>query len=158
MSTSGEFIGVVTEDGKRVLFDFPNAWAAYRGRLAGHEVVVTLAKKSEAKTRAQEQGFHAMIRPWAHEHGHQIEALKRDILAETFGYLEGTTRTGDRILREPSTSKLSKEKYSFLIENAMVLAAEWDGFVCIAPEEYKRQHPEKYPEYREKRAKKSRAA
>lgn len=128
-----------------VEFDELPLWDAVKGKLAGMRVIVSIEKEADAKTRLQEQGFHAMIRPWAKECGHQIEALKRDILAETFGVLEERTRSGDRILVKPSTAKLSKEDYSLLIENAMVLAVEWDGYVCIAPDEYRLLHPEKYP-------------
>jgi hypothetical protein len=144
------FVGFVSEDGQKLLLDFPKAFKAYFKRYAGHEVVLTIQKKSEAKTRAQEMGFHAMIQPWAKDEGHQIEALKRDLLGEVFGYLETPSPlTGERVLREPSTAKLSKPKYSQLIEETMVIAARC-GYILIAPEEYKRQHPEKYPEYARK--------
>ena len=156
--SDGEFIGVVTEDGIKLLLDFPRAFKAFYKQFAGHEIVLTIAKKSEAKTRAQEKGFHAMIRPWCEARGHRPEDLKVDLLGIIFGWREEPSLlTGRQLPIEPRTSTLPKEKYSRLIEETMVIAAE-DGVVLIAPEEYKRLHPEKYPQYAKKRVKKARAA
>jgi hypothetical protein len=140
---AGVFDGFVTDEGKLRL-DFTTAFKAFAARLKGEEVVLTLQKKSEVKTREQEAGFHAMISPWARDEGHQIEDLKRYLLGEIFGYLEDVSPlTGERVLRKPSTSKLTKPEYSELIERTMEIAASC-GYVLVAPDEYRRQHHEKY--------------
>jgi hypothetical protein len=149
------FIGMVTEteDGAKLLLDFPKQFRAYYRQFAGHEVVLTIEKKADAKTRQQEKGFHAMIAPWAKAEGHQIEDLKRYLLGEIFGYYEDESPlTGERLLREPSTSKLSKSQYSELIERTLEIAA-WAGHVLEAPSEY-RERTEKA----RKRAARTRAA
>lgn len=121
--------------------------------------MLTIAKRSEAKTRLQEKGFHAMIQPWARDEGHEIDDLKRYLLGAIFGYRdEKSPLTGERLLNEPHTSKLSKEQYSELIERTMQIAAEC-GVILVASEEYKRLHPERYPEYAKKaKREKGRAA
>jgi hypothetical protein len=147
-----EFIGLVTEDGAKLLLDFPKAFKAFYKRFAGHEVVVTVAKRSEAKTRKQEAGFHAMIAPWCREKGHRPDDLKLDLLGEIFGWSEAPSPlTGRTVPLKTRTRDLNKQEYSQLIEQTMEIAADVDGFVLIAPEEYKALHPERYPEYAKKR-------
>lgn len=156
LSSDTPWDGMVTEDG-RLILDFPKAFKAFYQRFAGHEIVVLLAKKSEAKTRLQEKGFHAMIAPWCRDEGHRLDDLKHDLLCEIFGTREVVSLVTGKVTlqpREPHTSKLTKDQYSELIERSLEIAAGC-GYVLIAPEEYKQLHPEKYPEYARTRRKKA---
>jgi hypothetical protein len=105
-----------------------------RGRAAGRSGFARARCR-----RKQEAGFHAMIAPWAKAEGHAIEDLKRDLLAEIFGLREHTdvlTGVVVMVLREPHTSKLSKKKYSELIERTLEIGARC-GHVLIAPNEWR---------------------
>lgn len=126
------------KDGKLTLADEPGYRAAMR-RFADGDVVLTIEKARPRKSRRQEQGFHAMIMPWAREEGHAIEDLKRDLLREVFGLREHVNRlTGEveLVLREPHTSTLSRQQYSELIDRTLEIASGC-GFVLIPPEEWK---------------------
>lgn len=146
------FLGRVDEEGK-IRLDFPQRQRAYcKAKLAGKCVDVIICEQGELKTRLQEQGFHAMISPWAKSEGHNIDDLKRDLLLEIFGEREHVNRfTGvvTMVLREPHTSKLSRTKYSELIERTLDIAAE-NGVILIAPHEW-RQAKEKEEKKRARR-------
>lgn len=135
------FQGVVNDDGT-VKLDFPQQQRAYcRAKLKGACVDVVIAPAGSLKTRLQEQGFHAMIAPWAKSEGHRVDDLKRDLLRAIFGEQEHVNPiTGEiaMVLREPHTSTLNRAKYSELIERALEIAAEC-GVVLVAPNEYRRQ-------------------
>jgi hypothetical protein len=139
MSDPAVFLGRVDTDGK-VHLEFPAQQRAYcKAKLAGKCVDVIVCEQGELKTRLQEQGFHAMITPWAKQEGHAIDDLKRDLLLAIFGEREHTNMlTGEvtMVLREPHTSKLSRTKYSELIERTLEIAAEC-GHVLEAPHEYR---------------------
>jgi len=136
------FLGQVDDDGM-VRLDFPQQQRAYcKRKLAGQRVDVIITPQGALKTRLQESGFHAMIVPWAKADGHRIDDLKRDLLREVFGEQEHTNPiTGEvsMVLREPHTSKLSRTKYSELIERTLEIAAEC-GHVLEAPHEYRQRH------------------
>lgn len=133
------FLGRVDSEG-RVRLDFPAQQRAYcKRKLAGQCVDVIICEQGEMKTRLQEKGFHAMLQPWAREEGHNIDRLKRDLLAEIFGHEEHVNAITGEVrleLREPHTSKLNRRKYSELIERTLDIAAE-QGFILEAPSEYK---------------------
>ena len=133
------FVATVSDEGKMTL-DFPAQFRAYcKAKLAGQCVDVIIAPQGHAKTRLQEQGFHAMITPWARDEGHRPDDLKRDLLRHVFGEQEHTNPiTGEvsMVLREPHTSKLSRAKYAELIERTLEIAAEC-GVVLIAPQEFR---------------------
>ncbi len=145
------FLATITPEGE-IRFDFPKQQLAYcRAKLAGQCVDVVLTPQGAAKSRLQEQGFHAMIQPWAREEGHRIDDLKRDLLRAIFGEQEHTNPiTGEisMVLREPHTSTLSRVKYSELIDRTLEIAAEC-GFVLIAPDEYRRQQMKKQAKERQ---------
>lgn len=132
------FLGTVDEDG-RIHLDFPHQQRAYCKRtLAGQCVDVIIAQQGALKTRLQEQGFHAMIMPWAKDEGHDIDDLKDDLLRHIFGereHVNPITGIVSMVLREPHTSKLSRAQYSELIERTLDIAAEC-GYVLVAPHEY----------------------
>ena len=116
------FVGSVDSEG-RIRLDFPAQQRAFcKTKFAGKPVDVIIAPQGLAKTRLQEQGFHAMIQPWAREEGHRIDDLKRDLLGAIFGHVEHVNPiTGEvvQVLAEPHTSKLSRAKYSELIERTL---------------------------------------
>jgi hypothetical protein len=133
------FTGVVSDEG-RVVFDFPTQVKAYVKHYAGQCVDVTIAPAGHVKTRQQEKGFHAMIRPWAHDEGHAINDLKHDLLRAIFGEREDVNLiTGEVTMRlqQPHTSKLNRAQYCELVERTMQIAAEC-GVVLVAPDEYRK--------------------
>lgn len=133
------FTGTVDDDGK-IRLEFPQQQRAYcKRKLAGQCVDVLVAPQGLLKSRLQESGFHAMITPWAQSAGHRIDDLKVDLLREIFGEQEHTSPiTGEvrMALREPHTSKLSRAKYSELIERTLEIAARC-GVILEAPNEYR---------------------
>lgn len=130
----------------RLKLDHQAQFMAYvAAKFEGCEVDVTVTERDARKTRDQEKGFHAMIAPWAKDEGYRIDDLKLDLLGEIFGWSETPSPlTGKVVPLETSTSKLSKKKYSQLIEETLVIAARC-GYVLIAPDEYRLLHPAKYP-------------
>lgn len=133
------FLGRVDNEGA-IHLDFPKQQRAYcKQRLAGQCVEVIIAPQGTLKTRLQEQGFWAMIAPWAQHGGHAPEDLKNDLLREIFGLREHMNPINNEItmvLREPHTSTLSRAQYSELIERTLEIAAEC-GYVLEAPHEYR---------------------
>lgn len=139
-------VGFPQPDGK-IRMEFPKQFYAWVKRRfpAGSAVRVTVEDVAVAKTRAQERGFHAMLKPWTSE-GHRLDDLKQFLLRDVFGAREAVNPiTGEvvEVLAEPHTSTLTKEQYSELIERTLVVAAEC-GVLLQAPDEYRRQHPEIY--------------
>lgn len=150
------FVGNVDSEGV-IRLDFPKQQRAFcKAKYAGQCVDVMVAPQGVLKTRLQECGLHVMITPWAREGGHRIEDLKRDILREVFGEIEHLNPiTGEvtMVLREPHTSKLSRAKYSELIERTLDIAAGC-GFILEAPSEWR----ERKKREQTKAAKKAQAA
>lgn len=145
------FLGTIDSEG-RVRLDFPAQQRAYcKRRLAGQCVDVIITPQGAMKSRLQEKGFHAMLRPWVSD-GNRYDDLKQFLLAEIFGTMEvPNPLTGEivLVLREPHTSTLSRTKYSELIERTLQIAAE-NGYILEAPNEYTRR--------KEQKAKKGRVA
>jgi hypothetical protein len=86
----------------------------------------------------QRNGYHAMITPLARARGWSLQATKFYFLGRVFGWHEWEDLTDGviyRVPREPHTSKLSKRKYSTLIEQTIVLSAG-EGFELIPPSEW----------------------
>jgi hypothetical protein len=134
------FEGCRTKDGLHI----PGFKAHCESTFAlGDAFVLEVMPATEARTRLQEKGFHAMIAPWAKERGWQTDDLKRFLLMRIFGVREAVSPlTGGPILNEPHTSKLSKAKYSELIEHTLMMAAE-DGYVLVAPNEFRERKEKK---------------
>lgn len=134
------FVGTVDANGT-IRLDFPAQQRAYcKAKLAGQCVDVIIAPQGVMKSRLQEKGFHAMLRPWVSE-GNRYDDLKQFLLGEIFGTMEvANPITGEivLVLREPHTSTLSRAKYSELIERTLQIAAE-HGFILEAPNEYTRR-------------------
>lgn len=133
------FLGRVDEHGV-IHLDFPQRQRAYcKAKMAGKCVDVIITEQGDLKSRLQEKGFHAMISPWARDAGMKVDALKRDLLGEIFGWEEHDNMVTGEVrmeLREPHTSKLSRTKYSELIERSADIAAEC-GFILELPHEYR---------------------
>jgi hypothetical protein len=137
------FLGYAHPSGKLDL-DFPPQFKARVRELAGKdgaEVEITLSASGNNRTRRQEKGFHAMVTPWARKRGDRIAYLKQWLLAEIFGthlFTVPGTDLAIEVLAEPQTSKLTRRQYCELIEGAMQLAAEKDGYYLTAPDEYRK--------------------
>lgn len=134
----GRFLGFVSETGTLTLDHLP-AFRAYVRRFAGKEVEIDIYERGASKTRRQERGFHAMVRPWALTEGWRIDDLKQVLLKEIFGTKEMVNPvTGEvtLVLREPHTSTLTKQQYHELIERTLEIAAG-AGHVLEAPSEYR---------------------
>lgn len=149
------FLGRIDADGK-VHLDYPERQRAYcKARLAGQCVDVIITPQGDLKSRLQEQGFHAMVSPWARSEGIQIERLKRDLLREIFGEEEHVNPINGEVrmeLREPHTSKLSRAKYSELIERSADIAAEC-GVILELPHEYRERKERETKQAQRKSAK-----
>lgn len=150
------FLGRVDDEGA-IHLDFPQRQRAYcKAKMAGACVDVIITEQGELKSRLQEKGFHAMVSPWAKSEGLKIENLKRDLLREIFGEEEHTNAITGEVrmeLREPHTSKLSRAKYSELIERSADIAAEC-GVILELPHEY-RERKERESKQAEREARKA---
>lgn len=126
----------------RVSFAHPKqarAWLKHKH--AGEVIVAQFYPHRTKRSDRQNRGFHAMIGPWAKDHGHRIDDLKDDILGAVFGYLESVNLlTGEvkRVLAEPHTSRLTMAQFCRLIDETLELAAG-NGVILQAPDEYRRQ-------------------
>ena len=153
-----EFLGYAAVGGEWKP-DFPSQVAAWCRGLAGDtgaEIVITITRSEDTKSRRQEKGFHAMVSPWARAKGWDLDTLKQWLLARVFGthlFTDPTTGEVFQILAEPHTSKLTKRQYSELIERSIDIAAE-DGVILIAPDEWRRMKEQE----RKQAARKARAA
>lgn len=135
------FLGTVDAEGAIHLDDQKRQRAYCKAKLAGKCVDVVITEQGDLKSRLQEKGFHAMISPWAREEGISIEALKRDLLGDIFGWAEHVNQVTGEVrmeLREPHTSKLSRAKYSELIERSADIAAGC-GVILELPHEYRQR-------------------
>jgi hypothetical protein len=110
--------------------------AALLARVAdGTAVVVELYERPVRRTSAQNDAFHALIRPWAREEGHDVDELKRDLLGTVFGWVESPLGAS-RVPLQPHTSRLTTAQFSELMERTVQLAAEC-GVVLQLPDEYR---------------------
>jgi hypothetical protein len=101
--------------------------------------VLTLAPQKDKRSDRANRAFHAMVSPWADSEGHAIEDLKRDVLGEVFGWREvpnAITGEMERVLVEPHTSKLDTERFAFLMNRTVEIAAEC-GVILELPDEYR---------------------
>lgn len=100
----------------------------------GHTIVIELFQLPRVRTLAQNDGFHAMITPWAKEGGHVVDELKRDLLGEVFGW-DGSPLNVARVPKKPHTSHLTIEEFSELMNRTVEIAADC-GYVLTLPSEY----------------------
>lgn len=138
-----QFLGFAAPGGAWTL-DYPKqveAWCRVLAGETGCNLLVTIVDADAEKTRRQERGFHAMIAPWAKAKGHRVDDLKQILLAEVFGthvFVDPRSGVELTVLSEPSTSRLTKQQYSDLIDRALDIAADMDDFHLIPPDEWRR--------------------
>jgi hypothetical protein len=101
----------------------------------GTEIVIELFERPVRRTSAQNDAYHAMLRPWAREEGHDLDELKRDLLGTVFGWVESPLGES-RVPREPRTSTLTTAQFCELVERTVQIAAEC-GVVLQLPDEYR---------------------
>lgn len=100
----------------------------------GTRVIVELREWPKRRTLLQNDGFHAMISPWAKDEGHDIADLKKDLLGIIFGW-DGSPLGESRVPKKPHTSDLSVEEFHELIERTAIIAAQ-NGYLLELPSEY----------------------
>lgn len=100
----------------------------------GTAIVVELFEVPRQRSAAQNDGFHAMITPWAKDEGHNVDDLKRDLLGTVFGWAESPLKE-TRVPLKPRTSALTVEEFSELITRTADIAADC-GYVIQLPSEY----------------------
>lgn len=131
------FYGFIAVGGK-ITLDAPpilKAWASKLAGTTGAECVLFLADKAWLKTRQQEKGYHAMLKPLCVAKGFDVEDAKDYMLARVFGVTVSKIN-GREILVEPHTSKLNKQQYSELIERTLEIAATEFDVWLEAPSEW----------------------
>lgn len=101
----------------------------------GTDIVLEMFAVPTRRTAAQNDAFHAMITPWAKDEGHNVDELKRDLMGTIFGW-EESPLGHTRVPMKPSTSALTVDEFSFLIERTADIAADC-GYVIQLPSEYK---------------------
>jgi hypothetical protein len=101
----------------------------------GTDIVLELFEVPTRRTAAQNDGFHAMITPWARDEGHNVDELKRDLLGVIFGWV-GSPLGDTRVPLKPSTSGLTVTEFSELITRSADIAAS-HGYILQLPSEYK---------------------
>lgn len=134
---------VLVDERGRVSFAHPAVARAYlRGKFAGKACVALFREVRQKRSDRQNRGFHAMVWPWLMaKPGWTIGRLKMFALGEVFGWIDLThPLTGQvfTIPAETSTADLSVGQFCELIEGVLVMAAEQDGVVLVAPDEYRR--------------------
>ncbi len=111
------FHGVVSEDGERLLFasEERSARRGYLKSLAGERVEWTVRKERTQRSLDQNSYLHAVpVAILAEEWGEDVETTKLLILGECFGWRDA--KDGHRLPMKPSTSALTVEEFSKLIE------------------------------------------
>jgi hypothetical protein len=78
--------GMITEDGKQLLIDYPDQLKADYVHLAGHAIAIEIRKLRSKRSLKQNAWLHAAIKPLADHVGSKTEELKLDLLGLTFGW------------------------------------------------------------------------
>lgn len=129
------FIGLITEDGKKLLLDYPDQFKAFYAQFAGHEVEVELRKRRTKRTLKQNAYLHAAIKPFADHCGYTVEELKLALLGECFGYHQVN---GVTLPLKLHTAGLTTQEFVEITELLIQKAAE-EGVLILYPEEWKRE-------------------
>lgn len=90
-----------------------------------HQEVIIREYKS-SRSVEQNNFFHAMIRAIAETSGHSVDEIKGYVCQEYLGDVEYTGLDGSKRTRVQSTSELSVEEMSSLIERVRQLANQLD--------------------------------
>jgi hypothetical protein len=132
------FVGFIGPD-EKIALDHPAAFRAFKRRLVGEEVELSLRKRRTKRSDKQNRAFHACITPWSKDEGYPMDDLKRDLLIEVFGSREVVSPiTGAVVLvpAKPHTSQLTTQEFALLMERTVEIAAEC-GVQLELPDEYK---------------------
>lgn len=129
------FIGLITEDGKKLILDYPDQFKAFYAPFAGHEVEVEIRKRRTKRTLKQNAYLHAVIKPYADHLGYTVEELKLALLGECFGYHQVN---GVTLPLKLHTADLTTQEFVDITELLIQKAAE-DNLMLLYPEEFKKQ-------------------
>lgn len=128
-------VGLVTEDGKRLILDYPDQFKAEYQQWAGHEVELEVRKRRTKRTLKQNAFLHAAIKPWADHLGYTVEELKLSLLGNVFGYHEVN---GVTLPMKLHTSDLSTKEFGELTDYMIQKAAE-DSILILLPDEFSKR-------------------
>ncbi len=126
-------IGLVTEDGRKLLLDFPAQFKQDYAQFAGHEVELELRKRRAKRTLKQNAYLHAAIKPFADHLGYLVPELKQALLCELYGY---HTVAGQEVPNRMHTSDLNTQEFVELTELMIQRAAE-NNVLILYPDEFK---------------------
>lgn len=127
------FIGVVTEDGKKLILDYPDQFKTFYSQFAGDEVEVTVRKRRSKRSLKQNAYFHAAIAPLAEDLGYTTEELKLDLLGNKFGWKE--LADGNKVPLRLHTSELNTKDFADLMDYSIQIAAE-RGILILDPSQH----------------------
>jgi hypothetical protein len=128
-------VGLVTEDGKKLMLDYPDQFKAEYAHFAGYEVEVEIRKKRTKRSLKQNAFLHAAIKPFADHCGYTVEELKLALLGECFGYHQVN---GVTLPVKLHTADLSTQEFCDITELLMQKAAE-ENILILAPDEFRRE-------------------
>lgn len=104
-------------------------------RFSGQEVIVTVKPKADKRTLNQNAYWWAEPVPRIAAYcGETAASMHYQLLGECFGYKTGAL--GQLVLKEPSSSELSKEKFSHLIDWVGPWAQTTLNLRVMAPNEW----------------------
>lgn len=127
MSPEYTFIGLVTEDGKRLVLDYPEKLKQFLPAFAGHEVELSIRKRRSKRSLKQNSFLHAAIAPLAEHLGYTTEELKLAMLGGCFGWHDEGPLKG--LPLRLHTSDLNTEQFSDLMAYTQRIAAEHDVLI-----------------------------
>jgi len=139
-----EFSMRLTADGTVAFVHAAQAHAYLRGlfKKAGAEIAAQFFEYRQQRSARQNRAAHVLFQSWLPaKPGWTLGALKLYVLGDVFGYLEVVHPVSGEVLlfpAEPHTATLSVGQFCLLIERILELAAEQDGVVLVAPDEWQR--------------------
>ena len=134
---------LLVDDTGRLTFAHPAQARAYlRAKFAGQCIVGQFYEHRSKRSDRQNRAGHALCWEWLRwREGWTLGALKLYALGGCFGYLEVVHPvTGEILLfpAKPHSSELTVEEFCKWIDWILQHAAEEDGVVLVAPDEYRR--------------------
>lgn len=136
MSREFVAIGLVTEDGKKLVLDYPDQFKQGYAQFAGDEVEVSVRKRRTKRSLRQNAAYHAAIAPFAEHCGYTTEELKLAMLGGCFGWHETGPLKG--LPLRLHTSDLNTQGFSDLMAYTTQIAAEHDVLI-LDPSEWRAQ-------------------
>ncbi len=127
------FHGMVSASGELHISD-QEAFRRYCHSLVGQSVDIIVRKPIRGRSLAQNDWFHAVPVALLSEYwGENVEATKLLILGEKFGWHD--TKDGHRFPMKPSSSALTVEEFSQLVDWLPAWAAQEFGVIIPLPSE-----------------------